>query len=229
MGSLGAFLLMGISNCDIVEENNLASQNCTTGCNIIQGRLTTNNGNSGIGNVKLLLKWINYTSIFSVVIRSKAITRTQNDGTFMFEFRLNDDELYAGYFEIEYFVDESKFLILHKRTITLSSLTRDTIVDMEYLVPLKAYIQWEVKNNQKIVDDDYFHTTFRSPIGFAGEENGHAVDWRVPPSEALIEVAGNQKIYVMNSIKKNGIIYEKTDTLFIAAGETLPYTFDYLQ
>lgn len=223
-----AALPVVLSNC-LANENDLISQNCVSGCTRLEGRLTTNSGSTGIANVKLTLTW-SYRQMIGGITRTKAATTTDANGYYSINFLMRDDELGSGYYKIDYIVDKTEYLSFYpENSISLYNLKKDTLVTTNYLIPKKAFMKWNVVNQNQIQPSDYFSADVLSLMGYDGKEKSGAVLYwtNTSPSSSVIEVAGNQPLYVITYKTKGGVRTVKYDTITIPTRQTADYTFDF--
>lgn len=200
---------------------------CQKNCTQVQGRLTTLDGKKPLKNIEMELIWLEMPNLFRGVSRLKNKTKTDNNGYFSFSIGIRDDELETGGFIINVHVDSAKYLTQDRlfAQYDLGKLTRDTIVTINnYLIPEKSYINWQIKNIDKIKPQDYCTTEIR----FSGAP-GTIISWDINSSKQKISVAGGQPIYIENFKRIDDVRYKKTDTLFLKPGETRKYIVDFLE
>ena len=230
---LTSFILLSIPlvlMCCFELEDDLVSQNCTDHCTTISGRLLTNNGADGIGDVRLTAKWkYSYGIEAGGIIRTKAIGRTDANGNYSLTFAMRDDEIAGGYFLVEYEVNESEYLTFANDYIFFPDLKPDSTATLNYLIPKKAFIKCSVLNTAKLQPADYFATEFTSYMGHDGRSrSGSVLTWSSGFSgDVTVGVAGNQPLYLKTYKRINEVYTTKYDTVTIIAGQTIGYTFDF--
>ena len=213
------------------EEDDLYSINCTSNCTEVTGKVLTNMGKVPISNLKLNIKWDNIPYLGSGVIRNKAETFTDQDGNFRLKFFARNDEMNAGNFRVEYEINNDEFYSPSYNYISQFQIEkRDTILNYNYNIPKKAFINLTFKNIEVAENNDRITTnfTFEKIIGFKQPISGRGISWSKNSKKInLIEVVGNQNIFVeIRKIIDNNTIVE-TDTINIEAGKSFNYNIDF--
>lgn len=125
------------------KEDDLISQNCEIDCTEIIGKLMTDNGTTPISNHKITVVWDN-SSLGSGTIRTKAMTRTNSNGEFYFNFYIRDDELKDGVYRMYY--DElngDNFIRADLNGIDVFQIKRDTTLVRNHNIPKKSILKFD--------------------------------------------------------------------------------------
>jgi hypothetical protein len=205
---------------------------CTAGCTTIEGRFTTETGNTPIKDVGLELDWHTQLHIgfpFPGRTRRIATTRTDENGNYKIVFLAKDEELIGGYYSIEFkppdnsFITQANYSNFHIYGIQ----KRDTLVARNYHLPKKgATLKVRIKNPLSIGGNDrlicevsYKYDDLSENIRFGVGELFSNFG-----SEASFETAANQFSYIRISKEINGKDTSALDSIFIPVNETR--TFD---
>lgn len=217
----------GLSNC-IQEEDDL-DQNCIAHCAQVKGTLRTDNGNWGLADIPLTIKWNHIKYLSGGIIRTKGRTATDANGDFAFKFSMREDELLAGYFTVEYDIDTAKYLTFGQNSFMLDDVKPDTIIAVDYLIPAKAFLNCTLLNLDKMAPTDYFASEFNSPMGYDGQCcSGSVITWTQAFSGKFkVTVAGDQPIYIKTYKRVNSVSTVTYDTLSVPRGKTQPYIVDF--
>ncbi len=231
---LSVLVILGIAlfiRCS-KEEDDLISQNCETDCTEIIGRLMTDNGTVPISDIELTVKYNNRSGLSGGIIRTKAMTRTDAEGNFRLRFFIRNDELNDSdsSFFIEYEINENEYLTGGSDDFNLPGISRDTILNVAYNLPRKAFINLSLLNLENVQPPDWFATTFvyEQTVGFDRPIDGHHFGWSSASEQNnLIEVAGNQSIEMSIIRRVNDVTTTEIETLFLEAGTTTNLTIDF--
>ena len=212
------------------EEDDLISQNCETDCTEIIGRLMTDNGTVPIVNHTITVIWDN-TNFGSGIVRTKATTKTDNNGEFQLKFFIRDDELTDGIHRMYYEkLDENEFLRADLNGISIFPTIRDTTMTRNHNIPKKAFLDLTISNLEDFQQGDYFSTNlnFLNPIGFSQSIDGAIHPWsNESENNRLIEIAANQPVIIEIVRKINGEYVRENDTILVREGNTSNYTIDF--
>lgn len=210
---------------------------CLGSCTTIAGRVVTANSKVPLSGANVDVKWV-YGSAYQPKAKTKATTTTDADGRYKVSFLINDDELKDGFFEVFYSVDKSRYYTIGENGVAFYKLGRDTVVQVsDYNIPRKAHVLLAITNQQEFLSaksaGGQFLSNFNTCYGFNTvfskliQGGGEAISWEGMPTENPLSVAGDQPILVRSYKIKNGVTTYNTDSIFVAAGTTQPYTVTY--
>ncbi|MCC3158745.1 hypothetical protein LJ737_15985 [Hymenobacter sp. 15J16-1T3B] len=219
---IGAGLLLGAAGC---VENDADLGTCPGNCTVVRGRLVTAGGTEALAGIPLTAQWVGGR----YYVRQKAAATTDGNGNFELSFLLRDDELAAGYFQLQYAVKADDYYQLDDSRISLPDLVRDTAVTIgNYLVPRKAFVELAITNRQAIGPNDSYWSNFASLYGshtvIGPYGGGPAIGWASELLDAAVPVPGDQPIVVNHVRNRNGIRTTSADTLYIPHGTRRRYT-----
>ncbi|MCL6273019.1 hypothetical protein M3P19_03310 [Muricauda sp. 2012CJ35-5] len=143
---------------------------CLSDCTLIQGQFLTSKG-APLQNVNVSINYYESHGIGASIRRIKK-AKTDENGNFQMKFYINNDELgkVPGYFQFVYdyseldsevFIDSSEY----NSYVIGSIYSRDTIIDVEFYNPKKAYITINLNNFIPTNQDDFFTVSSLYPIG----------------------------------------------------------------
>lgn len=225
---LGVLIFIGCSK----KEDDLVSQNCETNCTEIVGKIMTDHGSTPITNLELTVIWDNTPHLGGGVIRTKAITRTDDQGNFNLKFFIRDDELEAGGFRLSYEqLDSNDYLRTDLNGISLLQIARDTTLTVNHNVPKKAFLNLTLLNLDQVQQGSSFSTEFSypRPTGFSQSIDGQVNGWNSQSEQNnLLEIAGNQPIELKIYRNINGVQSTEIQNISFAAGTTSNYSIDFI-
>lgn len=222
-------IILSLLSCK--EEVDDLDPQCETGCTIINGSLMTDNGDAPISDAKLTLKWDNIPYMGGGTVRRKAIGYTDSNGHFSLKFSTKNDELENGSFYLTHELGPEYYVIPNER-IHLNGISRDTVLQCDYMVYRKAFINLKLLHFDEMHSGggDHFMTdfTYDTPSGFRQSSGGLGMSWnQESPTENLVDVPGNKTLYLKIFKRKNNITTIAHDTLYVNAGQTLDYIIDF--
>lgn len=207
-------------------------EDCPVHCTLLTGQLLTS-GLQPLAGITVTARWHNGGGFASgyAAPRTKARSSTDAAGNYQVRFYVQDDELQAGYFDLLYEVDKDRYYVLDNTdspdTGTAYYLKRDTTYHLSpFLVPRKAFVQLTVPNPNQI--QQYFSVEFRSAAGHTLRATKQAlgggavigIPQQSGPFTTLVEVAGDQLVYVRATRSQQYVYTSTTDSLVVPAGTT---------
>jgi len=225
---LGIFIFLSCSE----EEDDLISQNCEENCTEIVGKIMTDDGSTPISNLKISLVWNHDPNSGPDIIRTKASTRTDNEGNYSLKFYLRDDELDNGFHRLYHDqIENNEFLGSDLNGInSFFELNRDTLLIQNHNIPKKAYLNLSFLNLDQVQQGNSLITEFSypRPLGFSQSIDGQVRGWNSESEQNhLIEIVGNQTIELKIYRTINGVSTTEIETLFFDAGTTSDYIIDF--
>lgn len=208
---------------------------CESECTVVKGRFTTNGGHKGISAMPVEAYWALTPYMGHHIIRRKAFAITDSDGYYTFTFQVREEEMKDGYFEIKFITDANRFLYHGDPTFHVGKLTRDTTVTLhDYLLPRKAYVEIQLKNQHLVTGNKTFITQFSYTNGLCtGLEfscGGGVYVWGPEsPAITLAAIAGNQPTTITTSKMIDGVYTHRIDTINVPAGLRTTYAVDFLK
>ncbi|KAA9338697.1 hypothetical protein F0P96_07705 [Hymenobacter busanensis] len=195
---------------------------CGGSCTVIKGRFVTDNGAQPISKLPVEIKWIKSTGIIGGTIRRKAATKTDASGYYELRFYVKDDELTDGHFAVQYAGNSADYVLdRENKGASFLDLTRDTVITSDWLLPRKAYIDFELTNPTSTPSPYYGYTTFSFANGSFPRQGrfgyGVVVTWH-DPGTTRVEVAANQLIDIETLTTKNGVRVVTHDTIRLRPG-----------
>ena len=209
-------------------------EDCPGQCTIITGHLVTS-GLQPLAAATVTAKWYSGSGYASP--RTKARTTTDATGNFQVSFYVKDDELHNGYFHLTYGVNKDRYYALGNTdgpNTGSASIKRDTTYRLlPFLIPRKAFVKLTVPNPSQI--QEYFSVSFTSAqmtsLTITNQFNGGGPAVGIPkqgdPFTTLLEIAGDQKVYVRATRSRNYVYTSTIDSLVVPAGTTRALTIKY--
>jgi hypothetical protein len=226
-----SFFVVGLFSC--VEREEDIRKDCENECTVLDGVIYTSDINLPLSDIPVELKWRNTPLKYGGKIRTVARGRTDKNGYYHFNIYLTDEELNEGYFLLEMIVDEQKYLTNpnEPHSFAYDRITRDSIITINYFIPLKAYIETGILNSQDIKSDrnDYFSSTFQGKFGIEGKQNyGTVITWsKEEPSRKLVAVQANTDVVIINIRRKDNISTTTYDTVKLKPLEKIVVQFEF--
>jgi hypothetical protein len=209
-------------------------EDCPGQCTLITGHLVTS-GLQPLAAVTVTANWHSGLSFASP--RTKARATTDATGNYQVRFYVKDDELHDGYFELTYGVDKDRYYLLGNTDspdVGSGSIKRDTTYHLApFLIPHKAFVQLTVPNPSQI--QSYFSVDFSSAHlhtltatkQFSGGGAVVGIPKQNDPFTTLVEIAGDQIVYVRARRNPNYGTTSTVDSLVVPAGTTRALTIRY--
>ena len=207
---------------------------CPGQCTLVTGQLLTS-GLQPLAEVTVTAKW--YTGYSFNTPRTKARGTTDDNGHYQVRFYVKDDELHNGYFELTYEVNKDRYYAVANTDSPNPSganLKRDTTYRLSpYLIPRKAFVKLTVPNPAQI--QQYFSVEFPSAqrrlLATTKNAMGGGASIGIPrqndPFTSLVEIAGDQKVYVRATRSLNYGYTSTVDSVVVPAGTTREITVRY--
>lgn len=209
-------------------------EDCPGQCTLVTGQLLTS-GLQPLAGGTVTAKW--YTGQGYSRPRTKAQATTDVNGNYQVRFYVKDDELQDGYFQLTYEVNKDRYLTMRSTDSPDPSgagLRRDTTYRLSpYLIPRKAFVKLTVPNPDQI--QEYFAVDFSSAqlrtLTATKTTSGGGASVGIPrqtaPFTTLVEIAGDQKVYVRASRSQNFVYTSTVDSIVVPAGTTRALTIRY--
>jgi len=209
-------------------------EDCPGQCTLVTGQLLTS-GLQPLAGVTVTARW--YTGYTYNTPRTKAQVTTDANGQYQARFYVKDDELHNGYFELTYEVNKDRYYAVVNTDSPDTSgadLKRDTTYRLSpYLIPRKAFVKLTIPNPDQI--QQYFSVDFSSAqlrtLTATKNTSGGGVSVGIPrqnaPFTTLVEIAGDQKVYVRATRSQNFIYTSTVDSMVVPAGTTRALTVRY--
>jgi len=228
------------------------NQTCTSDCTLIQGQVTSEN-NHPVQNVPVSLTYQRKTGTFESYTRRITNAKTDQNGYYKLNFHLNDDELKdtgTGYLSIDIdkqSFDPNTYLVPDNgvptfNTAIYSISTRDTIINQNFYMPVKAVIMVHLKDFKPLATGDLFQAEALYPFGwnmnypnqflggfFSTGATGQAGEYAATSDNyiATIPVAANDTCVIRIRRIKNAVNTVEDIRTSIQANATREYTFSY--
>lgn len=209
-------------------------EDCPGQCTLLTGRLLTS-GLQPLAAVLVTAKW--YPGGSFAVPRTKARTTTDANGNYQVSLYVQDDELHDGYFQLTYEVNKGRYYALGNTDSPDTGgagLKRDTTYRLlPLLIPRKAFVKLTVPNPNQI--QQYFSVAFPSAqlhtLTATKHSIGGGASVGIPrqndPFTTLVEIAGDQTVYVRATRSLNYVYTSTVDSLVVPAGTTRELTVRY--
>ncbi|RSK47523.1 hypothetical protein EI291_14795 [Hymenobacter rigui] len=209
-------------------------ENCPGQCTVITGQLLTS-GLQPLAGAPVTARW--HSGQGYSAPRTRARATTDANGRFQVSFYVKEDERQQGYFDLMYEVSKSRYYVLGNTDgpdTGAAGRRRDTTYHLPpFLIPRKAYVKLTVPNPDQI--QDYFAVSFTSAhlheLQVTPQSIGGGSSVGIPrqgtPFTTLLEVAGDQKIYVQATRGSNGAYVRTLDSLIVSADVTRELTVRY--
>ena len=215
-------MLCALTGC-VDEQEDYISKYCPGSCTEITGRISSGINRQAMQNVQLTATWKNLQPVFGGgTIRKKAVAKTDQQGNYTLRFLLRDDELQDGYIEIQYGIDNGKYLDCREGSAVHSGeLKRDTTYTLDMYFPQRAYLSLELTNPQDMAPSDRFFSTIKYPSGSApGRTCGYVFSWHgTSTTTQTAPVAAGDTVIIHKSGSKGGVQIVDSDTLTLSPGE----------
>lgn len=207
---------------------------CPGQCTQLTGQLLTS-GLQPLAGVPVTASW-RPVGLYAVP-RTKARTTTDANGRYQVSFYVQDNELRDGYFQLTYEANPERYYVLGNTDSPdtgRAGLRRDTTYRLvPFLFPRKAFIKLTVPNPNQI--QQYFTVNFSSAHVRTLTANKHSIGGgaAVPvvqqndPFTTLVEIAGDQQVYVRATRGVNNVYTSTVDSLVVPAGTTRELTIRY--
>jgi 5-hydroxyisourate hydrolase-like protein (transthyretin family) len=219
--------------CWLVDDSDILRV-CNSECTIVAGKLTTEDGNVPVANIKIVLNWRTHPVMGGLGGgKTRKITTAQTDqnGDFRIEFFADEEKMIDGYFRVEFNVPDNSYLSLSNGYyFNFSIAKRDTVVVRGYHIPKKgAMLRLKIKNPQDIIGGDnlkcsasFKYDDLTKQIQYnAGGVNSAYV------SEAIFSTAANQYTYIKVSKKIGGQYINQLDSVIVSMDETRTYEVEF--
>lgn len=209
-------------------------EDCPGQCTLVAGQLVTS-GLQPLAGVTVTAK--GYTGQGFNTPRTKARATTDANGNYQVRFYVKDDELHDGYFQLTYEVNKDRYYAVGNTDNPDTSgagLKRDTTYRLStYLIPRKAFVKLTVPNPEQI--QQYFSVDFSSAqlrtLTATKNTSGGGASVGIPrqnaPFTTLVEIAGDQKVYVRATRSQNFVYTSTVDSIVVPAGTTRALTVRY--
>lgn len=228
--SFSACIAMSITivlqSCFLIEDN--IDSICTSNCITIEGRFTTDDGETPIKNVQLEFDWGTQPSPglgLGGETRNIAITKTNKNGYYRIVFYAKDKELTSGSFSVEFKVSDSEYIIDQDYAYfeLFGIRKRDTLITRNYHIPRRgAKINLRIKNPEDINGDDRVicQVTYKYDNGI---HHGAGDLFSFHSTDVIIPTAANQYSYIRTSKRINGEYFDFLDSVKVSVNETRVY------
>lgn len=209
-------------------------EDCPGQCTLVTGQLLTS-GLQPLAGVTVTAKW--RTGQRFSTSRTKARATTDANGQYQVSFYVQDDELTDGYFQLTYEVNKDRYYAIGNTDNPDpggNGLKRDTTYRLSpYLIPRKAFVRLTVPNPEQI--QQYFSVAFSSAqlrtLTATQNTSGGGASVGIPlqntPFTTLVEIAGDQKVYVRATRRQNLIYTSTVDSILVPAGTMRTLTVQY--
>jgi hypothetical protein len=242
------------TSCEKVEND--INNNCTSNCTTLSGKFVSLN-NEPVANIKVSLNYrISGGELGGGSTRKIVNIKSDKNGNFSKDFFIKDSELGKmgkGYFEInidDSNIDVDKYIrknnLIGTTTVSLGSaiysiMNRDTIINIDYYVPKKAYIKVNLNNFVPQQADDYFEVQTLYPFGGNNGENNTFLDspystgfsgygsFRANAKNTLLKVfvAEGEKNIIRIFRRKKGVNTYEDFPMIIPPNNSIELTYEY--
>jgi hypothetical protein len=207
---------------------------CPGQCTQLTGQLLTS-GWQPLAGVSVTASW-RPLGLYAAP-RTKARTTTDANGRYHVSLYVQDDERHDGAFELTYEADPGRYYVLSNTDgpdTCGAGLRRDTTYRLApFLLPRKAFVKLTVPNPNQI--QQYFSVDFSSAHLRTLTATKHSIGGgpAVPvprqndPFTTLVEIAGDQPVYVRATRGLNNGYTRTVDSLVVPAGTTRELTVRY--
>lgn len=196
---------------------------CQRDCATIKGRITTGDGTRPLVDARIQVNWVNTAYLQGGTIRRKALAKSIRDGYYELRFDIREDEMEEGYFEVMYTPPNASYLSCGGDTFgfAIFDMEQNSVTEMDYFIPKKAYVEVSLTNEDQIGPTDYFASSISYSKGTNGQQRcGTIIIWSSGiPLEPIKEVAAEQAVIIETTKIIADVRTVSYDTLYLSEGE----------
>lgn len=218
-------------SCWVVDDDNINAI-CSSDCTTIQGKFTTKDGNTPVGDMRLEFDWsITGVSGLSGRIRKIAVTQTDDNGNYKILFFANEEELTTGHYLMRFYVPDNSYITRQNHAyFEIGINKRDTIVTRNYHIPKKgATINVKITNPEALTEDDNMVCNLSYKFDDLSKQIRYGVGslFSQYSSEGTYSTAAGQYTYIQVLKKKNGEYFNNSDSVKIGLNEIVNYEVEF--